>query len=158
MPAACALLILLGLGCDRPPTSGLPAPPFERELLRGGHLSLEDLHGKTVLVDFWATWCPPCVVEIPELNAVWEAHRGTDVEILAISVDTDGSDALRSWVEKKGILYPVLIGDLDLAHAYGAEQFPYHLVISTRGEVVERLPPGYHDREELLALIERHRP
>jgi peroxiredoxin len=151
--------LALALACSAQPQDpvGEPAPPFELERLSGGRVKLEDLRGKTVLVDFWATWCAPCVVEIPELNAIWEERRGSDVEILAISVDTDGPEVLRDWIEEKGVLYPVVLGDLDLALAYGAEQFPYHLVIGPDGTVLERLPPGYHDREELRDLLARHR-
>ncbi len=152
------LLLAHGLACssESPKPRREPAPGFEIERLSGGLASLEDYRDKLLLVDFWATWCPPCVVEIPELNALWQEHQGTDVEILAISVDTDGPDVVREWVREKGVLYPVALGDLDLAYRYGAEQFPYHLVIGPDGDVLERLPPGYHDREELRELLSRH--
>ncbi len=109
-----------------------------------------------VLVDFWATWCPPCILEIPELNAFYEQHRDDGVELLAIAIDADEKDDLLAWSEEKGIQYPVALGDIDVARLYGADQFPFHLLISREGRILERLTPGYHDRDELAALVARH--
>ncbi len=150
-------ILALCLGCTAEPlTQPEPAPDFELEQLFGGRVSLQELHGKTVLIDFWATRCPPCVREVPELNAFYAAHRENGVEVLAISIDTEPREFVEGWVTQKGVLYPVAVGDLDLALAYGAEQFPYHLLISPDGHIVERLPPGFHDREELNELLARH--
>jgi thiol-disulfide isomerase/thioredoxin len=117
---------------------------------------LEDLRGQLVLIDFWATWCPPCVLEIPELNAFYAEHRDDGVELLAIAIDVDDPAELAEWTAERGVQYPVALGDVTLARLYGAEQFPFHLLISPEGRILERLTPGYHDREELAALIARH--
>ncbi len=152
--ALAALLLACSVEID--PPLGDVAPPFALERLQGGPLRLEDLRGKLVLVDFWATWCPPCVLEIPELNAFYEQHRGDGVELLAIAIDVEERAELLAWSEEKGIRYPVAIGDVDVARLYGAGQFPFHLLISPEGRILERLTPGYHDREELAALVARH--
>lgn len=119
-------------------------------------MGLEDLAGKTVLVDFWATWCPPCVLEVPELNAVSAALEGSDAQVLAISIDADPAERLRAWASEHGVLYPVALGDITLAQRFGALEFPTHLILGPDGRVRETLSPGYHDRDELLALVDRH--
>jgi peroxiredoxin len=152
------LLLLLPACSDRSGVSaGAPAPGFEIERLDGARVALADLRGKTVLLDFWATWCPPCILEIPELNALYEAHQGNGFEILAISLDDDSRVELTQWVRENDIHYPVARGNMDLAHEYGALQFPYHILVGPEGEILERLPPGFHDRKEFEALLSRHR-
>ncbi len=132
------------------------APAFALERLGGGSVRLEDLRGKHVLIDFWATWCPPCVLEIPELNAFYEKHRDNGVELVAIAIDGDDAAELEEWARARDIRYPVALGSYEVARLYGADQFPFHILISPDGEIVERLTPGYHDRDELSALIARH--
>ncbi len=150
-------VLALCLGCTAEPLAkSEPAPDFDLERLFGGRVSLRELQGRTVLIDFWATWCPPCVREVPELNAFYAAHGENGVEVLVISIDTEPREFVENWVTEKGVLYPVAAGDLDLALAYGAEQFPYHVLISADGRILERLPPGFHDRQELAELLARH--
>ncbi len=131
---------------------GDQAPNFE---LSGG-VRLTDYSGKLVLLNFWATWCPPCVLEIPELNAFYAEHRERGVELLAIAIDVDEAEELAAWTRERGVEYPVAIGDTDVAQLYGAEMFPFHVLVSPEGRIVERLTPGFHDREELAELIQRH--
>lgn len=118
----------------------------------GMSVRLADFREKFVLLNFWATWCPPCVLEVPELNAFYEEHRERGVELLAISIDEDDRATIAAWAEEKGVRYPVLLGDISVAQSYGAEQFPFHVLISPEGRIVRRLTPGYHDREELAEI------
>lgn len=134
-----------------------PAPEFDLPRTDGSRARLADLRGRFVLVDFWATWCAPCELEIGELNAVWERVRGSGVELLAISVDERPIEEIAEWTRERGVTYPVALANLDLAVAYGAAEFPFHLLIGPDGHVRERLPAGTSDRRELLELIERHR-
>ena len=154
--AAGLAALLAACSVEVTPPPGAQAHPFDLERLGDGRVSLEDLRGRLVLIDFWATWCPPCVLEIPELNAFYAEHRDNGVELLAIAIDADDPAELAEWVAERDVQYPVALGDISLARLYGAEQFPFHLLISPEGRIVERLTPGYHDREELAELIARH--
>ncbi len=133
-----------------------PATEFELDRAFGGQVTLEELRGRTVLLDFWATWCPPCVLEVPELNAFYVEHRGSGVEVVAISVDTGNRQSVEKWIDERGLRYPVAFGTPELAQAYGVSGLPYHLLIGPDGSILERLPPGYHDHQELNELLARH--
>jgi thiol-disulfide isomerase/thioredoxin len=156
---AAAIVVLLALvACGGRPAGPEPATPFDLERLGGGRARLSDYRGKLLLLDFWATWCPPCVLEAPELDAFAREHHGRGVELLAISVEGDRVEALQAFVSENGTSYPIALGSEDLARRYGATSFPFHVLVSPDGHVLERLLPGYHDREELRALVARHTP
>ena len=156
--ALALLLSVLVSGCSRPAKAPAEAAPgFDLPLVGGGSVSLEALHGKLVLIDFWATWCPPCVLEVAELNAVQNRFADSDVRVLAISVDSLTLEAITAWTHERGVLYPVALADMDLAGAFGADAFPFHVLVGPDGQVLERLESGFHPREELFDLIDRHR-
>lgn len=156
--APCLLLVCFGFGCrEAAPPVAEPAPAFDLPLVGGGRVSLDSLRGETVLLDFWASWCEPCLLEIPELNALQEELRPTGVRILAISIDTLPPEELSRWVAEHGIAYPVALASVDLASAYGADAFPFHVLVGPDGSLRERLESGFHDRVELRALVARHR-
>jgi len=122
------------------------APAFTLPRLDGGEpVSLESLRGKTVVLDFWATWCPPCEFQVPELNRFYDAHRGdSDVRVFGISVDTEGPEVVRAWVAEKDVRYPILLGGERLARQYGAIGFPTLYVVGPDGLV----------RDQHVGLIE----
>jgi peroxiredoxin len=134
-----------------------PAPEFDLELIGGGRVSLASLRGKTVLVDFWATWCPPCVLEVPELNALAKELEGSDARVLAISVDSLVPEELAHWLREHEVHYPVAQADTELAAKYGADAFPFHVVLAPDGSVAQRLDAGFHDRGQLREAIEAAR-
>jgi peroxiredoxin len=125
-----------------------PAPDFTLPVLDGGTLSLADLRGKTVVIDFWATWCPPCEYQVPELNAFYEAHKEADVAVIGISVDTEGPEVVSKWTKEKGVEYPILLGDEELARQFGALGFPTVVIVSPDGHIQTR-HMGLIERDEL---------
>jgi thiol-disulfide isomerase/thioredoxin len=142
LPLAASLLLL---GCSGEAPDGAPdapaemAPAFDLEQLEGGRVELASLRGKTVIVDFWATWCPPCEFQVPELNDFVEAHRDDpDVAVYGISIDEGGSETVAKWVSEKKVQYPILLGDETLARDYGAMGFPTLVIISPDGSIDSR--------------------
>jgi peroxiredoxin len=133
------------------------APGFTLPLLDGDSVTLAELRGKTVIIDFWATWCPPCEFQVPELNAFWAEHSADgDIAVFGISVDDGGPDVVRPWVEEKGVSYPILLGDDGLARRYGAMGFPTLIIIAPDGTIDSR-HVGLIERASLEEAIARQR-
>jgi len=112
------------------------APEFRLPSLDGKQVSLAELRGKIVIVHFWATWCPPCVEEMPKLEKLYRDFFGKDFEILAVSVDDRGVDAVRPFMEKNKLNLPVLFDPgSSIAHTYGTFKFPESYVLDRNGIV-----------------------
>jgi len=131
-------LILAG-GCIRnTPIQPSPAPAFDLPALNGGRVSLDSLKGKVVVLDFWATWCGPCIVEIPEYVDLWHKNQGRGVEIVGVACESDPQD-VRDLVLAKRIPYRVLMGDDRVSENYGASGLPTTYVIDKHGLIRKRL-------------------
>ena len=117
-----------------------PAPDFagiSRWLNTDAPLSLKDLRGKVVLVDFWATWCGPCVAEIPRVKAVFERFHSKGFEVVGISCDTD-KDRLADFVEEKAIPWPQFFDgstqiDNKFSQAFGINGIPQMFLVDKKG-------------------------
>lgn len=126
------LVVWIGLGWLRAPSLPDVAPAFALQDLEGRTVSLADLRGKTVVLNFWATWCGPCRYEIPTLSRF--ASNNPDIPVLGIAVD--GTPALlRKAATELGVTYPVLIADAATKAAYGVHTLPTTIVVSPDGAV-----------------------
>ena len=95
-----------------------PAPLFSRPDVNGGRVSLADLRGKVVLLNFWATWCAPCRVEIPRFMQWQQQYGRQGFQVVGISID-DTDAPVRTFVHTMRLNYPVVMGDAELGQAYG---------------------------------------
>ncbi len=126
------VLGMVGFGWARAPSLPDEAPPFTLSDLDGQPLSLEDLRGRTVVLNFWATWCGPCRVEAPTFSAFAEAHP----DVAVIGVVADGPPAkVRKVASDLGITYPVVMGDRAVFEAYGVDTYPTTVVVTADGGV-----------------------
>jgi len=116
--------------------SGDQAPEFRLQTPGRRFISLSDLRGKVVMVHFWATWCPPCVEEIPTLDKLYSSLMGKDFEMLAISVDEGGVEAVVPFVQKNRLNVPMLLDPGHrIASLYGTFKFPETYIVDRQGKV-----------------------
>jgi cytochrome c biogenesis protein CcmG, thiol:disulfide interchange protein DsbE len=129
------LFTLLLPGCyggSRPPHIGSPAPDFTVQDA-DRKVSLSDLRGKVVVLNFWATWCPPCVEEMPSLVQMQQRMKGKGVEVLAISLDAD-EGAYHKFLKDHNVdLLTVRDGDGKSNNLYGTFKFPETYIIDRNG-------------------------
>ena len=138
--AVLAVALAVSLGCDAgEPTSESELPfaeDFTLPLLGGGEATLSAERGRLVLVDFWATWCAPCIKQVPLFNA-FHAEHGDRVSLIAIATDAAGAEVVGPFAEEHGIEYPVVLGDEALARSWGLMGFPTLFVIRPDGRIQE---------------------
>jgi thiol-disulfide isomerase/thioredoxin len=138
-------------------SEAVAAPDFHLSDLSGKPMSLSDLRGKTVVIDFWATWCPPCVFQVPELNKFWQANKDAgDVTVIGVAVDAEGASVVAPWVKEQGVQYPILLGSETLAKDFGALGFPTLVVVRPDGKI-DSLHVGLIELAELEKILAVHR-
>lgn len=125
---------------------GVTAPDFTVTTLDGKQIRLGDLRGRRVILDFWATWCPPCVKEIPHFIQLRKELPESDLAIVGIS--NEDEPTLRDFVRRKGINYPIATAS-ELPSPYkDVSAIPTTFIIDRRG-VIQEVLVGYHDLESL---------
>jgi peroxiredoxin len=120
------------------------APGFTLPDLNGKTVSLADFKGKVVVLDFWATWCPPCRMEIPDFVKLQTEYGSKGVQIVGIALDEPGK--ARAFAQQNGMNYPVLLGTDEIAMRYGGiEGIPTTFIIDRNGKLANRLE-GYRPK------------
>ena len=129
---------------------GAIAPAFELPLLEGDRIRLEDLRGKIVVLDFWATWCGPCIVSLPKLNEIAQEYRGANVQLIAVNIEQKPSE-IKSMLGKLEIKPTVALdSDGAVARAYFAEAIPQTVIIDANGKIVRIVVGGGEDAEKQI--------
>lgn len=129
------------------------ASGFSLEDIQGNTHRLEDYRGKWVLVNFWATWCPPCLSEIPELNSLHDAHKDNDLVVIGIVMDSGSSRKVADFSRAHGISYPVVMGNRRIAAQIGEmDVLPTSFLYSPNGEQVS-YQAGEVTRESIETYI-----
>jgi peroxiredoxin len=133
-------LIALLSGCEpgaQPVSVGQQFPGLEgQDLLTGKTITLEQFRGKVVLIDFWATWCPPCIAEIPTVKRAYDKYHKLGFEIISISLDHDREDCERFVKREKMNWHHVFDGGGRLAARYGVSAIPAMYLVGKDGNVV----------------------
>ena len=123
------------------------APEFTLLDINGNKVNLSDFKGKVVILDFWATWCPPCIAEIPHFIELYDEYKNRGLEVIGISVDWNGQRVVPPFAKESGINYILLLGDDEVADLYGGIiSIPTTFILDREGGIRKRYM-GYRDKE-----------
>lgn len=112
------------------------APPLTGATANGAAIDLAALKGKVVVVNFWATWCPPCRAEIPDFISVYGEYKSKGLEIVGVSLDEGGWSDVTPYVQRSKINYPIILGDRRVARTWGGIQaIPTTFIIDKQGNI-----------------------
>jgi thiol-disulfide isomerase/thioredoxin len=134
-----------------------PAPDVSVvSLSNGTPLKLSDLKGKVVLLNFWATWCPPCREEIPSMMKLNSLMSGKPFQMVAVSIDEGGKPAIESFFKETGFLLPTYIDESGAsAKSYGITGVPESFIIDKQGLLVKKIIGGFAwDSPEAVSFLE----
>ena len=162
MKKALTLLVLLLLANCTPnpgatstgPTASAAksaAPDFALENVAGGTLKSNDLKGKVTVVDFWATWCEPCISEIPNYNALRQSYNDKGVEILGITVESGKLNDIKPKVQELQMKYPVVVGDDKVIDGFGGLiGFPTTFIVDKDWRVYKKYLGMTRNKKEMI--------
>ncbi len=156
-------ILIVGLaatGCSAAPQQGSrpPAPDFNLKGLDGKPIQLSSMKGKVVLLDFWATWCPPCKAEIPHFKELYSQYHGKGLEVIGAALDQGGEKDVAPFAKQNQINYPLAAaGTQELAQRYGGIRgIPTTFLIDKQGRIAQKYL-GYQDKavfeKEIQALL-----
>lgn len=145
-----------GSGAARRPADSGSAPSFELpRLIGGGTMSSDDLEGSPYVLNFWATWCGPCRIEMPAFERVWQKYESRGVVIVGVNINDELGDA-REFAQELGISYPLVVDDNDqLATELGVKGLPQTFFVDSAGDIVgSGATLGLVTERELTTTIE----
>jgi peroxiredoxin len=158
------LLVLIVYGVlTRPPESGSPAPLAGQPLadftlpdLQGNMVQLSALRGKVVFINIWATWCPPCIEEMPTMQRLYDRLHDRGLEVLAISVDALGAQIIGPFMQKHRLTFPALLDpEGSTERLYHTNGVPESFIVDKRGILVEKVVgPRDWSSPDMITLFE----
>ncbi|MGH7388646.1 MAG: TlpA disulfide reductase family protein [Candidatus Rokuibacteriota bacterium] len=136
------------------PARGKAAGDFTLPLVDGQRFRLSEHQGRPVFINFWATWCPPCLEELPAMERLWREHKERGLVMVAVSLDANPK-VVAPFIAKHGFTFPVAIDSrLDVANAYGVRALPATVLVDRQGQLAAlALGPRAWDNAAAHALI-----
>ncbi|WML60508.1 redoxin domain-containing protein [Neobacillus sp. PS2-9] len=135
---------------------GNKAPNFGLKTLDGQEVKLSDMVGKKVILNFWATWCPPCKAEMPHMQEFYEKQKNNQVTILAVNLTTSekSSDNIGAFVKDYGLTFPIVLdSEGQVGQTYQDVTIPTSYIIDTKG-VIRKKIVGPMDKEMMTELLQ----
>ncbi|MEF2244647.1 redoxin domain-containing protein [Paenibacillus sp. IITD108] len=134
---------------------GNVAPDFILESLDGEKRKLSDYRGKKVMVNLWATWCPPCREEMPDMQAYYEQYQSDDMEIFAVNLTSSekSMENIENFVQRNGLSFPILLdSDDQVSSRYEVFQIPTTYILNAEGEIEQKIigPMNLEIMEQLM--------
>jgi len=134
---------------------GVPAPDFTLQSLDGSNVKLSDFRGKAVLLNFWATWCPPCKVEMPWFEDLQKQYAKDGLVVLGVAMDDSEPATIAKFASELGVNYQVLLGTDKVSDDYGDVQYlPTTFYIGRDGAIVDKMT-GLLDRKEIEETVKK---
>ncbi len=145
------LPVLTFAGSERPQDAprvvavGSVAPDFTLENMQGEKVSLSQFRGKVVIVNFWATWCPPCRTEMPSMEVLHETFKDDGLILLAINVEQSGAKVVAEFLKESPYSFPILLDEQNQTqNSYTVFQYPTSFIVDRNGIVVKKLVGAVH--------------
>jgi len=128
---------------------------FTLPLLSGGNTSLSEYKGKIVLLNFWATWCPPCRAEMPSMETLYRRFNNQGLEILAVDIG-ENANTVRTFIQNNKYTFPVLLDrNSRVSGAYGIAAIPTSYILDREGKIIAKVVGSIHwDTREAIAAFE----
>jgi peroxiredoxin len=143
---------------DRPaPRVGHPLPDFTLPDLQGHTVQLSALRGEVVFINIWATWCPPCVEEMPTIQQLYDRLHAHGLEVLAISIDTLGTQVVGPFMQRHQLTFPALLDPTSsIERLYRIGGVPESFIVDKGGRLVEKVVgPRDWSHPQVIAMFER---
>jgi len=144
----CFVLLLAGCseqGGEQPQAmagsdQGQAAPDFTLTNMLGQKVTLSALQGKVVILNFWATWCPPCKEEMPSMEMLYRKYKDQGLVILAVNAEEDGKELVENFLKKNPYTFPILLdSEAEVQNLYNIFRFPETLIIDRNGNIADRV-------------------
>lgn len=133
------LLLAAGAMLRAEPVPPTPAPAWKLKDLDGNVVSSDQFKGKVVVIDFWATWCPPCREEIPGYVSLQQKYAKDGLVIVGVSVDQDSADKVKKWVDAHKVSYTIVMQDDEVIAAFGGmDAIPTTFLIDRDGNIRDK--------------------
>ena len=119
---------------------GYFAPSFKLRNIKGNYESLNSYRGKVVVLNFWATWCAPCRIEMPSFEKLYRRYRSEGVTVLAITLDKNSENKIKSFVDEYALSFPILLDEKgEVERLYPSMTIPFTYIIDRQGRIVARV-------------------